>query len=112
MNRKQAQLAQVSSFFTPPPKSSESAKKRAMSVTIVPETNESGVIRPQRKKANVTGKKSCMIGKFHLLPVMMTGRFPRFISRLDCALSSVNYRPPCGIPVLKHVLMQTFLIRF
>ena len=57
MNRKQTQLAQVSSFFTLSPKSSENARKRAMSVTIVSKTNESGIIRPQRKKANVTGKK-------------------------------------------------------
>ena len=90
MNRKQAQLAQVSSFFTTPPKSSENAKKQAMNVTIVSKTNESGVIRPQRKKANVTGKKSCMIGKFHLLPVMMTGRFPRFISKLVVNIESLR----------------------
>ena len=34
-------------------------------MTIASKTNKSGVIRPQRTKANVTGK------------------FPRFISRLD-----------------------------
>ena len=37
--------------------------KRAMSVTIAFKTNESGVNRTQRKKANLTGKISCVTGK-------------------------------------------------
>ena len=73
MNRNQAQ---VSSFFMTPLKSSESAEKHMMSVTIITITKESGVNWPKRKKANVTIKKSCVTGKFHFLLVMMTGRSP------------------------------------
>ena len=81
MNRKQAL---VGSFFTRPPKSCESAEKRAMTVTTASITKEMVLVghKGKRKKANVTGKKSCVTGKFHFLPVMMTGVFPRFISRL------------------------------
>ena len=34
------------------------------------------------KKTNMTGKKSSVTGKFNFLPVTMTARLPRFISRL------------------------------
>ena len=50
VNRKQAQLAQVSSFFTTPLNSNKSAEKQVMTMTITSKTNESGVNRSQRKR--------------------------------------------------------------
>ena len=54
-----------------------------------------------------------MTGKFHVLPVTMTGRFPRFISRLGCAAYfNIHFVTIVSYNIMGFAVPKAKIVRF